>query len=355
EEEQELLQEYLMGGRVTESNPLIRRIYSPLLGWVENRVKVASGGRYSFLNCYPDTQGPFPVVLVLDPEIGPQAETGMEAWARVVQTMHRLASERGGEVPPSTPRDRFLGYYITRNPIGNQLISHSISVIIPIGESLENANTLSTEDWKSVLDFFLSKNYLDSKSFFLFATQEYADLAIRLATAFPFTGLILEEPESGLFATTFPADTKDSKIMEPIRKVYLQHLEKLNAPTLLFRNKKNPVIEINDDVLLKPLLDSKRPLNLILTDYPMRIVDPSENQDESARMDNQPTPRFAYDPKSVEKIVDHMLYFILQNGSSPIDLLPQGPRPPRSNKRTQRILDAANNIERKMLRYMNQR
>lgn len=343
-EEQVLLNEYQMGGRISGANPLIRRIYPPVLSWVETRVKVASGDRYSFINCYPHASGPFPVALVLDPEIGPQFEAGTEEYNQVVRRMPIEA-----ELPYN---EAFRGRYITNNPIGNQLISHAISVIIPIRESLENANALSTEDWKSVLDYYISKKYLDSNSLFLVATKEFADLAIRLASAYPFAGLIMEEPETGLFNITLPTNTEDSMKMASIRETYISNLNSLQCPLMLLRNKENPVFKINDSVLLQPLIEMNKQLFLSLTDNPLRTLEKVEEAEADVKESEESGKRFAYDYDAVEKLSNRMLYFIQKNGEMALYLLPEESTEPRMRNRSGSALAELERIEGRLQGYL---
>jgi hypothetical protein len=72
EDDQERIREYRMGGSGIGSNAVMRKIYPPVLDWVETQVKVASGKRYPFIKCTARADGPFPTALVLDPEITQQ-------------------------------------------------------------------------------------------------------------------------------------------------------------------------------------------------------------------------------------------------------------------------------------------
>ena len=101
------------------------------------------------------------MALVLDPEIAQQFVVGIEEYNQVVRRMPVTEDVvQGVKLPREEP---FRGRYITHGFLGNQLMSHAVSVIIPIRESLEKANDISTEDWKSVLDYYTDKKYLDSK------------------------------------------------------------------------------------------------------------------------------------------------------------------------------------------------
>ncbi|MDG2167012.1 MAG: hypothetical protein P8L44_03700 [Opitutales bacterium] len=83
----------------------------------------------------PKADGPFATALVLDPEITQQKIAGTEQHGQIIRRMPIEA-----EAPWPEP---FRGRYITNNPIGNQLMSHAVSVIIPINDALENAEEIS--------------------------------------------------------------------------------------------------------------------------------------------------------------------------------------------------------------------
>jgi hypothetical protein len=243
EDEQELMKEYQLGGNVSGSNSVMRRIYPPVLRWLETNVKAGSGARYKFINCWPNADGPFPTALVLDPEIAQQFVAGIDEYNRMIR---RIPVSEDTELPWEEP---YRGRYITHSPLGNQLMAHAVSVIIPIRESLEKAQEISMEDWKSILDYYTDKKTLDSESLFLVATKEFADLAIRLAGSYPFTAFILEEPEQGLFGTQLPTDTGDAVKMMALQETYEASLKNIICPTLIFRQRQNPIIPINDTLL----------------------------------------------------------------------------------------------------------
>jgi hypothetical protein len=342
EEEEELVKEYQSGGNVSGKNPAMRRIYPPVLNWLETRIKTTSGARYPFMNCTPRASGPFPTALVLDPEIPQQFEAGMEEYNVVVR---RIPVE--AELPWEEP---YRGRYITHSPIGNQLMSHAISVIIPLQETLERANDISMEDWHSVMDYYLKRKDLDAESVFLVATKEFADLAIRLASTYPFIGLLLEEPEQGMFGINFQGNTEDTTKMVAFKETYEQHLKDLKCPTLIFRNRGNPVIPMNDGLIMKPLLELERPLFLSMTDFPFRSlgVKKAEEASEEKSEEEKPDPRFLYDTDSTVKITQRMLYFIQQKGKSPLNLLPEESTEPRSANRANSLINQFEQMSRRL-------
>ena len=331
EEEQGLLTDYLMGGNVSGSNSVMRRIYPPVLNWLESNIQVSSGISHSFIYCTPNANGPFPTVLLLDPEIAQQFEAGQEEYNRVVRSM-----PVGAGLPWEEP---YRGRYITHSPLGNQLMSHAVSVIIPISKSLETADDISIEDWKSVLDFYTNRLELDTKSLFLVATKEFAGLAIRLASSYPFIGLMLEEPEEGIFETRFPQDHVDAVQMIALQETYEASLKDLECPTLIIRHKQNPALNMNDALILKPLLSLKRPLFMSMTDYPFRSLGIQENGDSEASKNKDPDPRFSYDAESVKRITLRMLNFIETEGEAPLYLLPETSSDAKSIDQTVRNMD----------------
>jgi hypothetical protein len=314
EDEQVLMAEYTLGGNVSGSNTVMRRIYPPVLSWSETNIKTTSGNRYPFIYCTPNAAGPFPAGLVLDPEIAQQLVVGKEEYNKVVRRMPVEAD------PPW--EEPYRGRYITHSPLGNQLMCHGVSVIIPIQDALEKANEISLEDWKSVIEYYAGKKQLDPQSLFLVAT---------------FIGLIFEEPEEGIFETQFPQDEGDAVKMLALQDIYEASLKDLECPTLIFRHKQNPALHMNDALILKPLMGWKRPMFMSLTDYPIRTLGHPEKEEEEAEH-KEPDPRFCYDADSVKKITQRMLYFIQQNGKSQLNLLPEESMEPRSRNQSDSLL-----------------
>jgi len=340
EDEQVLMDEYTLGGNVSGANSVMRRIYPPVLSWSETNVKAASGNRYPFIYCTPNASGPFPTALVLDPEIAQQFVAGLEEYNQVVRRMPVEAD------PPW--EEPYRGRYITHSPIGNQLMCHGVSVIIPIRDSLEKANEIALEDWKSILEYYSKKKQLDPQSLFLVATKEFAGLAIRLASSYPFIGLMLEEPEEGIFETRFPQDQGDAVKMMALQETYEATLKDLECPTLIFRHKQNPALNMNDALILKPLMGWKRPLFMSLTDYPLRRLGTQEGGDSEASENQEPDPRFSYDADSAKKITQRMLYFIQQNGKSALNLLPEESTEPRSRNQSDSLLKQFDQMTRRL-------
>lgn len=325
DEQQEILRERRMGVNAAGTSGVIRRIYPPVLSWVESNVKATSGKRYAFISCIPRADGPFATALILDPEIAQQKEAGTVQLNQIVRRMPIEA-----EAPWPEP---FRGRYVTNNPIGNQLISHAVSIIIPINETLEKAEEIPMEDWKSILDHYTRDKDMDANSLFLVATKEYASLALRLAASYPFIGLMLEEPEQGIFGQALPADTSDAVTMTAIQDQYLKELEALSCKILYFRHRNNSRIPMNDMLILKPLIERKHPLFLGLTEFPFRRI--SQEDVEKA----VPEPRFVYDTEATQKITQRMLYFIQQEGERPLMLLPEESTEPRSSNRASELLN----------------
>ena len=339
-EDQELVREYRMSGSSVGANAVLKRIYPPVLGWVESRVKVASGERYTFMKCTARADGPFPTALVLDPEIGQQKEAGMDEYHRIVRRMSVEA-----ELPWE---DSYRGRYATHSPLGNILTAHTVSVILPLNETLENANDISIEDWKSVIDFYLKDRDVEPSSFFLVATKEMADLAIMLAAAYPFTGLILEEPEQALFGETFPSDLSDAVAMTSLQNVYKEHLQPLTSDTYIFRHRLNSAIPQNDQLLLKPLIEWKRPLYLGMTDVAIRRI----SQEDVEK--GVPEPRFLYDTAAAQKITQRILYFIQQQGNIALRILPEESTEPRSSNRASSLINQFEQANQRLNQLMSE-
>jgi hypothetical protein len=244
--------------------------------------------------------------------------------------------------------DPYRGRYATHSPLGNVLTAHTVSVILPINESIEEAHNISIEDWKTVIDYYLKVRDVEPTSFFLVGTKEMADLALRLAAAHPFTGLILEEPEQALFGHAFPHDLTDSVSMTELQKQYGAILEPMTCKTYIFRQKLSSALSMNDQLLLKPLIDRQHPLFLGMTDVPMRRI--SQEDIENGLVD----PRFLYDTDATKKITQRTLYFVQQAGNIPLRILPEKSMEPRTNNRATNLINFFEQAQRRFDRILSE-
>ena len=170
--------------------------------------------------------------------------------------------------------ESFRGRYITHNPIGNQLISSGVAVVIPILKTLENLNGIPLRDWQAVMEFIRSVRVVDGESVFLVSTREYAGAAFRLGSHLEWGGLLVEEPESVIFGASLPATTQDAVAMTELRKKYEAVTGAIECPILIMRNKQNPILRINDFALVNPFVNDGQSLYLSITDRPLRTLEP---------------------------------------------------------------------------------
>ena len=339
-EEQFLFEQYAEHHSIIGKNPLIRAIAPEVLTWVEQRVKTPSGARLPFIYCFPRAAGPFPVALVLDPEIGPQMEVGEEEYAQILRL---IPAER--ELPFD---ESYRGRYITHNPIGNQLISSGVGVVIPVLNTLEHLNGLPLRDWQAVIEFIQSIRVVDAESVFLISTKEFAGTAFRLASHYEWTGLLVEEPESGIFGASLPASTQDAVAMTELRKKYHAVTGAIECPVLIMRNKRNPIHRINDFVLIQSFVNDGRKLYLSITDRPLRTLEPVAAGEAGERPGLTAPQAYAYDVGATQKLGHRILHFIQQVGASPLRRLPQRSQITRMTTRVQGALNEIERIEARM-------
>ncbi len=344
-EDQFLFDRYVERHRISGKNPLIQPIAPEALTWVERTVKTPSGARLTFIYCFPRAPGPFPVALVLDPEIGLQMEVGEEEYSEIV----RLIPPTREELPFD---ESYRGRYITHNPIGNQLISSGVVVVIPIEKTLENLNAIPSRDWPAVLKFIRSIKVVDTESVFLVSTMVYAGTAFRIASHPELNGLLVEEPESGIFDASLPATTQDAVAMTELRKKYQTVIGAIDCPILIMRNKQNPIHRINDFALLGPLVDNRKKLYLSITDRPLRTLEPIAPGDARETPAIAAPQGYAYDVEAMQKLVNRFLYFIQNNGASPLRRLPQRSQTPWMANRAQSALNELERIENLMAERM---
>ncbi len=339
-EEQFLFDQYAEHHSISGKNPLIRAIAPEVLTWVEQSVKTPSGARLPFIYCFPRAAGPFPVALVLDPEIGPQMEVGEVEYAQI----ERLIPVEG-ELPFD---ESYRGRYITHNPIANQLISSGVVVVIPVLKNLEHLSGLPLRDWQAVMDFILSIRVVDAESVFLVSTKEFAGTAFRLAGHYEWRGLLVEEPESGIFGASLPASTQDAVAMTELRKKYQAVTGAIKCPVLIMRNKRNPIHRINDFILIQSFLNEGRKLYLSITDRPLRTLEPVAAGEAGERPGLTAPQEYAYDIEATQKLGNRILHFIQQIGASPLRRLPQKRQITRITTRTQSTLNEIERIEERI-------
>ena len=328
---------------MSENKSLITKVDPEVLLWVEARIKTPSGARLPFIYCYANAEGPFPVALVIDPEIAMQFEVGEEEYS---QTIRGIPAQM--ELPYDEP---FRGRYITHNPIGNQLMAHGVAVVIPILNTLENLNSIPIEDWQAVLDYILSIRDMDAESVFLVSTREYADTAFRLAGQLDLEGFLVEEPESGIFGASLPATAQDAVAMTELIKKYQSVTASIDCPILIMRQKQNPILGINESALLNPLMKSGKELYLSITDRPLRTLEPVTAVNEGETPVPNLPQQYAYDVEAMQKLVNRLLHFVQHNGASPLRLLPQRRTNPRTANRSQNARNELERIEGRMTGY----
>ena len=339
-EEQFLFDQYAEHHSISGKNPLIRAIAPEVLTWVEQSIKTPSGARLPFIYCFPRAAGPFPVALVLDSEIGPQMEVGEEEYTQI----ERLIPAEG-ELPFD---ESFRGRYITHNPIGNQLISSGVVVVIPVLKNLEHLNGLPMRDWQAIMKFIQSIRVVDDESVFLVSTKEFAGTAFQLASHYEWAGLLVEEPESGIFGASLPASTQDAVAMTELRKKYQAVTAAIECPVLIMRNKLNPIHRINDFILIQSFLDEGRKLYLSITDRPLRTLEPVHSSEVGERPGLTAPQEYAYDIEATKKLGNRILHFIQQIGASPLRRLPQRSQITRMTTRVQSALNEIERIEARM-------
>ena len=336
-DEQELLDIHYQQGGIGGSGSPLRKIAPEALFWNQVRVKVPDGPRLPFITCNPKANGPFPIAIILDPEIEAQMEAGKEEYARIIRN---IPIER--ELPYD---DAYRGRYITNNPLGNLLLSHGVAIVIPVDETLETLDSISAKNWEAIVSHFTSPKRIDEKSVFLVSTKEFADTTIKVGSTIPFNGIILEEPETGLFGNTLPSTDEDSAKMAGLLKSYTEALKDFSSPMLFLRQKQNPVLRMNETLLLVPFLEDNRKIKLSITDFPIRIWQSALDANEDENKDPQNNPaQFAYFRSTLETLKNRILFFIQSEGVSPLRLLPEESTRIGSSSRAQGLINSLGNI-----------
>lgn len=334
--EQELLDVHYQQGGIGGSGSPLRKIAPEALSWNQVRVKVPDGPQLPFITCNPKANGPFPIAIILDPEIEAQMEAGEEEYARIIRN---LPIER--DLPYD---DAYRGRYITNNPLGNLLLSHGVAIVIPVNDSLEKLDSISVKNWKAIVSNFTSAKQIDAQSLFLVSTKEYAEIAIKIGSAIPFSGIILEEPENGLFGLTLPSNSEDTAIMAGLLKNYTEALVDYSSPTLFLRQKQNPVLSINETLWLIPFLENNRKVRLSITDFPIRIWQTAPETGEEKKRPRNNSAQFAYFRSTFETLKNRILFFIQSEGVSPLRLLPEESPRIGSPNRAQGLINTLENL-----------
>ena len=246
------------------------------------------------------------------------------------------------ELPFDEP---YRGRYITHNPIGNQLISSGVVLVIPILNSLENLNSIPLQDWKAVMDSILSHGFVDSNSVFLVSTKEFAGPAFRLANQLEWEGLLLEEPEMAILGASLPDSSHDAVAMTELINAYRPVTGSIECPVLILRNEQNPIRKINDHALLNPMIKGGKKLYLSITSRPFRTLQTIGEDGE--RSPNFTSQQYAYDVEAVKQLEPRILHFIQRHGASPLRRLPQRSQNPWTPSRTQSLLSEIERIQQR--------
>ena len=172
----------LVIGDVPESDfTLVRRFDPQYVDYTSIQVRASKGGWASSMMVIPNGLKSPPAVFVLDEE------------CRYLEFQPNM--------PDSADIDEWEGRSYSRMPLGSQLIGAGFAVGFPTPKTMgERKKPLSVEDWTNLIKRFEQKARIDSESFFLAATHEHAELALKVAANMDFAGLVIEAPRELMFA-----------------------------------------------------------------------------------------------------------------------------------------------------------
>lgn len=159
---------------------LVRRFDAQYVDYSSIQVRAAKGGWASSMMVIPNGLKSPPAVFVLDEE------------CRYLKFQPNM--------PDSADIDEWEGRSYSRMPLGSQLIGAGFAVGFPSPTTIgERKKPLSVDDWVALIKRFEQKARIDPESFFLAATHEHAELALKVAANMDFAGLVIEAPREMMF------------------------------------------------------------------------------------------------------------------------------------------------------------
>lgn len=271
-------------------------------------LKLASGKRASLIYGAPKGAKDCPAVFVLDVETTTIANEPRGALYGLSEKKRRELLQAG---------------YLSKSPFGSNLIGNGFAVAYLVSDDLDTLRSARTADWIDAMDRVRRVKSVDSRSYFLFSTREYANLAIYLAAKYEFSGVILEEPNYMLFsAKTYDnvirrADSLTSEEIwsrtDPSREArYQELLSTIGAPILLIRNPASPSYAFNDKTLIPKLQEANVFVETLEVDGPVRdleIFGGSEGVIELA-------PEVAYYPPNTSRLVQGVVNYLRANAAT---------------------------------------
>lgn len=247
---------------------LVRSFSPEAVRFTEIQTRMSKGGRASAMTVVPRGSGPYPAVFLLDEE------------CRHLQFP--------GIVPEEMRVDEFEGRFYARIPLVSHLVGAGFAAAVTTRETLsKESGAMTVRDWIALVQLFESKPTIDPESLFLVATQEFAELALRLAVRFRFAGVVIEAPRDMMFveaaaraerkkqtaagnepeqANPDDGDGQTYFQSESHMIFYAEHGRAVNAPILVVLAKEAPEFDQTRKTLLAAFVAGKAELSAVLLD-----------------------------------------------------------------------------------------
>lgn len=343
---------------------LVRRFDPRYVDYRSIQVRVAKGGWASSMMVIPNGLKSPPAVFVLDEEC--------------------RHLKFPGYMPEDADIDEWEGKVYSRMPLGSQLIGSGFAVGFPTPKTMgERKVPLSVDDWTNLIKRFEDKARIDPESFFLAATHEYAELALKLAANMDFAGVVIEAPRELMFvkeseeweklkeekakqaeakskpreasgpADDTPAPDEISPIEDEEKKrsfdsesqmrYYVLYAQSIEEPKLIILAKESPEYERTRRTFLTSLVAAKSDFSAVLLDRSARsLMTPEEKLEARKRfrfeeedeyeedLDERGNPRrssssqmaFSYEEELFEQWVGRMNSFLIRHSKTEPHYLP---------------------------------
>ena len=295
---------------------LIRRFDPQYVDYTSIQVRAAKGGWASSMMVIPNGMKSPPAVFVLDEEC---------RYLKFAPNM-----------PDSADIDEWEGRSYSRMPLGSQLIGAGFAVGFPTPKTMgERKKPLTVDDWVNLIKRFEQKARIDPESFFLAATHEHAEMALKVAANMDFAGLVIEAPREMLFvkeseeleriekekakeASGSDDGTADSAEAIPVDETkrggfdseaqlryYVLYARSIKEPKLIILAKELPEYDRMRKTLLTSLVAVKSDFSAVLLDRPARsFMTPEERLEarKRSRLGDDDEDEYEEEPLSARAI-----------------------------------------------------
>ncbi len=290
---------------------LLRGLRRSDLAVKTNTVRLNSGKKVSLVQAHPKTAKSVPTILVMD----------IAAAA--------LVEESSGGRKSRENRERRHAAYLYSSPLGTHLLSAGFGVAYVVADDLASMRTAGKQDWINLADRVRNNPKTAPNDFFLFATREYANLSISLASIYDFSAFALEEPGYPLFSRQAHQEVVKNSAKLSSSEIwkrtglgqgerYLRIFSQIGAPVMIIRNPGSHAYDFNEKTLIAKLSEAQTYFETVEIAGPLRAHTHFGGQTEGVL---EIAPSIGYYPETVVPWVNSIVgYFTVTAATSPAPL-----------------------------------